>query len=293
MGDLPKPDKLTPSQRKRKRRQQSAEVSRQEKIKVSQQSAEVSRQEKIKVPKHRVEVRHDQNEENVSQRSADHAKSEVASFLQGLISQGIITTAHAAYLLDIYPCEIPSDLSLITGIELSWEYPHGLWNSKEGLAPLNRTQTDLFLSSVLDYLQHGVEVRHDQKEENTVSQRSGEMHLEEKEVFTPGHEPKGIPDILGATVAQQSAVMDLEKGHFTPGHEPKVIPDSIIIATVAQQSAVLHLAEMADFTPGYAPKVTPDENINATVEQQSADMHLEEKDDFTPGHEPKVIPDDR
>ena len=65
---------------------------------------------------------------------------------------------------------------------------------------------------------------------------------------------KGIPDILGATVAQQSAVMDLEeKGHFTPGHEPKVIPDAIIIATVAQQSVVLHLAEMADFTPGYAP----------------------------------------
>jgi hypothetical protein len=26
--------------------------------------------------------------------------------------------------------------------------------------------------------------------------------------------------------------MDLEeKGHFTPGHEPKVIPDAIIIAT--------------------------------------------------------------
>ena len=74
--------------------------------------------------------------------------------------------------------------SFNTDIELSWEGPHGIWNSKEGLVPLNRTQTDLFLSSVLDYLQHGVEVRHDQKEENTVSQRSGEMHLEEKEVFT-------------------------------------------------------------------------------------------------------------
>ena len=232
MGDLPKTDKLTPSQRKRKRRKQSGKVRRQEtstvpqhtvevrhdqnaETLVSQQSAEVRCQEKIKVSKHRVEVRHDPNEEtlvpqhrvevshdqngeNVSQRSADHEQSEVASFLQGLISQGIITTAHAAYLLDIYPCEIPSDLSLITDIELSWEGQHGIWNSKEGLAPLNRTQTDLFLSSVLDYLhvQHGVEVRHDQKEENTVSQRSGEMHLEEKEDFTLGHEPKGIPDIL-------------------------------------------------------------------------------------------------
>ena len=158
MGDPPKPDKLTPSQRKRQRRQQSAEVSRQAKIKVSQQSAEVSRQEKIKVPQHRVEVRHDQNEENVSQRS-------------------------------------------------------------------------------------------------------GEMHLEEKEVFTPGHEPKGIPDILGATVSQQSVVMDLEeKGHFTPGHEPKVIPDAIIIAknekNIAAPAAVEEMKAGAfeDFKPGLQSK---------------------------------------
>ena len=68
---------------------------------------------------------------------------------------------------------------------------------------------------------HRVEVHHN--EENTVSQRSGAMHLEEKEDVTPGHEPKVIPDIIIATVAQQRVVMDLEeKGECTPGHEPQV-----------------------------------------------------------------------
>ena len=216
----------------------------------------------------------------------------VASFLQGLISQGIITTAHAAYLLDIYPCEIPSDLSLITGIELSWEYPHGIWNSKEGPAPLNTTQTNLFLRSVLDYLHHAKQVigeAQERKLHETFDQRVAEA-VETRFAVTQAsllEQNQGQEEKLTVsqhrvevrhaqneenTVSQRSGEMHLEeKEDFTPGHEPKVIPDAIIIATVAQQSAVLHLAEMADVTPGYAPKVTPDENIIATVEQQSAE----------------------
>jgi hypothetical protein len=60
---------------------------------------------------------------------ASHEQSEVGIFLQRLILQGIITDAHATYLLDIYPCEAPGDLKLITAQELSWDYPDGMWRT--------------------------------------------------------------------------------------------------------------------------------------------------------------------
>ena len=45
-----------------------------------------------------------------------------------------------------------------------------------------------------------------------------------------------------------------------------MIPDAIIISTVAQQSAVRHLAEKDDFTPGHEPKVIPDDISIAKVD---------------------------
>ena len=43
-------------------------------------------------------------------------------------------------------------------IELRCERPDGVWNSKEGLAPLNSKQTNLFLHSVTGYLHHAKQV---------------------------------------------------------------------------------------------------------------------------------------
>ena len=60
---------------------------------------------------------------------ASHEKSEVAIFMREQILQGILTEAHAQYLLDMYPCETRADLSLITAIELRCEPPHGIWTT--------------------------------------------------------------------------------------------------------------------------------------------------------------------
>ena len=54
----------------------------------------------------------------------------------------------------------------------------------------------------------------------TVEKQSVVLHLEEKEEFTPWHEPKVIlDDIINATVEKQSIFM---KEEFPPGHEPKM-----------------------------------------------------------------------
>jgi len=65
--------------------------------------------------------------------------------------------------------------------------------------------------------------------------------------------------------------LDLEeKEEFTPGHEPKVNLDDSIIATVEKQSAfIIHLEEKEEFTPRHEPKVILDDSIIATVEKQS------------------------
>ncbi len=78
---------------------------------------------------------------------ASHEKSEVVIFLEGMIRQGIITRAHATYLLDMYPIEKRDDLSLITNMELR-DTPEGLWCKGHTPGPLSVKQTNLFLRSV-------------------------------------------------------------------------------------------------------------------------------------------------
>ena len=175
----------TASQRRRIRRKQNAE-GRQE-ITVPQQSVEVCHAEKTKekltVPTHSAEdaaltkdpggedtmqqpamiIQHAEmnagltailgsHEKSEAMIPASHEQSEVGIFLQRLILQGIITDAHATYLLDIYPCETPGDLELITAQELSWDYPEGMWRTGGSPGPLNTNQTNIFLCSVVKYL---------------------------------------------------------------------------------------------------------------------------------------------
>ena len=85
-----------------------------------------------------------------------HEKSEVAIFLEGMIRQGIITRAHATYLLDMYPIEKRKDLSLITNMELR-DTPEGLWRKGETPGPLTAKDTNLFLRSVVSYLHYDTE----------------------------------------------------------------------------------------------------------------------------------------
>ena len=87
---------------------------------------------------------------------ASHEKSEVAIFLEGMIRQGIITRAHATYLLDMYPIEKRKDLSLITNMELR-DTPEGLWRKGETPGPLTVKDTNLFLRSVVSYLHYDTE----------------------------------------------------------------------------------------------------------------------------------------
>ena len=87
---------------------------------------------------------------------ASHEKSEVAIFLEGMIRQGIITRAHATYLLDMYPIEKRKDLSLITNMELR-DTPEGLWRKGETPGPLTIKDTNLFLRSVVSYLHYDTE----------------------------------------------------------------------------------------------------------------------------------------
>jgi hypothetical protein len=84
---------------------------------------------------------------------ASHEKSEVVIFLEGMIRQGIITRAHATYLLDMYPIETRDDLSLITNMELR-DTPEGLWQKGHSPGPLSVKQTNLFLRSVIGYLHY-------------------------------------------------------------------------------------------------------------------------------------------
>ena len=74
---------------------------------------------------------------------ASHEKSEVVIFLEGMIRQGILTRAHATYLLDIYPVESRDDLSLITAAELRYDFgpDGGLWRTGDCPGPLTSKQT--------------------------------------------------------------------------------------------------------------------------------------------------------
>jgi hypothetical protein len=87
---------------------------------------------------------------------ASHEKSEVLIFLEGMLQQGILTRAHVTYLLDMYPIETRDDLSLITAIELRYDFgpDGGLWRTGDSPGPLTVKQTNLFLRSVVRYLHY-------------------------------------------------------------------------------------------------------------------------------------------
>ena len=74
---------------------------------------------------------------------ASHEKSEVVIFLEGMILQGILTRAHATYLLDMCPIEKRTDLSLIGNLELR-DSPEGIWRPGDTPGPLTIKQKIYF-----------------------------------------------------------------------------------------------------------------------------------------------------
>ena len=65
-----------------------------------------------------------------------------------------------------------------------------------------------------------------------------------------------LDDSIIATVEKQSVVLHLEeKEEFTPGHEPKLLPDDIMTAKVEKLSVVCGSSSVPVFKPHGAPEL--------------------------------------